>query len=176
MSSESIGARLLRTEKRPIGRAAPRGKRGWREASYRTSFVTARMGVETPPPWRHAITDLVRVQGEVGPQQAARVSVVVVLHLVHVVGRVPDLHVYASVGHGLPLDALAPEESPLVNNTPFIFPQLSGFILRMTELQLLAASLFYASSVYLLTSASVCRRKHPLPPPRSRLPAGPEAR
>lgn len=123
-----------------------------------------------------AITDLVRVQCEVGPQQAARVSVVVVLHLVHVVRRVPDLHVYASVGHGLPLDTLAPEESRRGNNAAFIFPQFSGFILQMTELQLLAASLFYASSVYLLTSASVCRRKHPLPPPQSRLPAGPEAR
>lgn len=78
---------------------------------------------QIPPPLRRVITDLVRVQCEVGPQQAARVSVVVVLHLVHVVRWVPDLHIYASVGHGLPLDTLAPEESRLVNNTTFISPQ-----------------------------------------------------
>lgn len=50
-----------------------------------------------------------RVQCEVGPQQAAGVGVVVVIHLVHVVRRVANLHVYPSVRHGLPLDAFPPE-------------------------------------------------------------------
>lgn len=61
------------------------------------------------------IADLVRVQCEVGSQQAAGVGVVVVLHFIHVVRRVPDLHVYAAVGHGLPLDALPPEEPRLLS-------------------------------------------------------------
>lgn len=59
------------------------------------------------------------------------------------------------------------------------FSQFSGFILQTTDLSSAAAagsSLFiWRLVVYLLTSASVCRRKHPLPPPQSRLPAGPEA-
>lgn len=109
-------------------------------------------------------TDLVRVQCEVGPQQAACVGVVVVVNLIHVVRWVPDLHVYASVGHGLPLDALAPEESRLVSNMAFIFAHFSGFILRSKEFQLLlAASLFYASSFICLPlppSADVNTRYH----------------
>lgn len=79
-----------------------------REARYRAEgFVTKRRLIKSAP----SSTDLVRVQCEVGSQQAACVGVVVVVNLIHVVRRVPDLHVYASVGHGLPLDTLAPEES-----------------------------------------------------------------
>lgn len=68
-----------------------------------------------------------RVQCEVGSQQAARIGVVVVLHLIHVVRRVPNLHVDASVGHGLPLDALPPAESRRpVKMAAIIFTQYSG--------------------------------------------------
>lgn len=120
-----------------------------------------------------------RVQCEVGSQQASCVSVVVVLHLVHVVRGVPNLHVDATIGHGLPLDTLPPEESwGLIKMAFIIFKQFSGFIHRMRDLSSAAAGrgLFsWRLLVYLLTSASVCRRKHPLPPQQSRLPAGPEA-
>ena len=50
-----------------------------------------------------------RVQCEVGSQQAACVSMVVMVHFIHVVWRVPNLHVYPSVRHGLSLDTLSPE-------------------------------------------------------------------
>lgn len=122
-------------------------------------------------------TDLVRVQCEVGSQQAACVGVVVVLHLIHVVRWVPDLHVDASVAHGLPLDTLPPEESwRRIKMASIIFTQFSGFI-DLSSAAAAGSSLFiWRLVVYLFTSASVCRRKHPLPPPQSRLPAGPEAR
>lgn len=47
------------------------------------------------------------VQGKVGVQQVPGLHMVVMSHLIHVVGRVADLHVDAPVGHGLPLHLLA---------------------------------------------------------------------
>lgn len=49
-----------------------------------------------------------RIQSEVGSQQAASICVVVMVHFVHVVWGVANLHVYPSVCHGLPLHTFAP--------------------------------------------------------------------
>lgn len=54
-------------------------------------------------------THLVRVKCEVWSQQAACISVVVVVHFIHVVRRVPNFHVYPSIRHGLPLHTLSSE-------------------------------------------------------------------
>lgn len=51
---------------------------------------------------------LVWIQSEVGMQQVPCVSMIVMVHLIHVVGWVADLHVQTAVGHGLPLYAFTP--------------------------------------------------------------------
>lgn len=55
---------------------------------------------------------LVRVKCEAGVKKASDVYVIVVFNFIHVIGRIPDLHVQASIGHGLPLNLLT-------SSTPF---------------------------------------------------------
>lgn len=50
---------------------------------------------------------LMRVEGKAGVKKASHVYVIVVVDFVHVIRRVPDLHVQAAVRHGLPLHSFA---------------------------------------------------------------------
>lgn len=94
-----------------------------------------------------------RVQREVGSQQAASIRVVVMVHFIHVVRRVPDLHIYAPVCHRLPLDAFPPvcvSQPGIVNrirnvqvDMPFGFAQriTPRYLARLTTAQLFWADL-----------------------------------
>lgn len=144
--------------------------------------------------------NLLGVQCEVGSQQAACVSVVVVVHFIHVVWRVPDLHVYSTVGHGLPLDTFSPGGggggvmrggSRHNTCTLLIMWEWVNDILIMNQwwsvchrvghyfhMQLYLLYILYIYCIYSMrwrTFASVCRCKHLPPPSRSRRRAGPEA-
>lgn len=55
---------------------------------------------------------LVRVQGKVSIQQAT--DIIRFSSFVHLVCRVPNLHVHGSVRHPLVLEALSPSDSPLI--------------------------------------------------------------
>ncbi len=47
-----------------------------------------------------------RVEGEAGVKKASHIYVIVMVNFVHVIGRIPDLHVQATIRHGLPLNLL----------------------------------------------------------------------